>query len=411
MKQLTGVLWYNMLSELNKSGFSSDTLGTGGDDFQSMFLWNIAQNDFGKYDTALTDAVMRQEGGAADAAPRRNADAGRGTRVLPRRTCRRPWRRPFRSATRPIWPPDAAAETAAAAVSAAPANTQPAGDLVTQAKNFAKAIWPQISAAAQALGVPPVAVLAQTALETGWGNAAPGNNLFGIKAVDGEPGTSRATHEVVDGVMTPQTASFRNYPSTAASVSDYVGQIQSGFQSVRRPEHGERFRAGLAAGGLCDGYELCRENRQHRAIAAHDAGAAGDRRQPGGGHRGAATPSAQQHRRPRRLTSSARQVGYERNYECDQHRVERAGIVRSRASASFPTTSRTKSTPGYSVETVNANTQTVLPGAAGCRGAVAARSAAPPAALPRPCCATPTAPTRRRATVLLAHRDLQRADR
>jgi flagellar protein FlgJ len=69
-------------------------------------------------------------------------------------------------------------------------------------------------------------------LETGWGNAAPGNNLFGIKAVDGEPSTSRATHEVVDGVMTPQTASFRDYPSTAASVSDYIGQIQAGFQGA-----------------------------------------------------------------------------------------------------------------------------------------------------------------------------------
>ena len=232
VKQLTGVLWYNMLSELNKSGFSSDTLGTGGDDFQSMFLWNIAQNDFGKYDTALTDAVMRQEGGAADATataqtPTPGEVQGFAAPNLPTAVAQA-----IQISDPANMSTGAAAETAAAAVSAAPENTQTAGDLVTQAKNFAKAIWPQVSAAAQALGVPPVAVLAQTALETGWGNAAPGNNLFGIKAVDGEPSTSRATHEVVDGVMTPQTASFRNYPSTAASVSDYVGQIQAGFQGA-----------------------------------------------------------------------------------------------------------------------------------------------------------------------------------
>ena len=33
-------------------------------------------------------------------------------------------------------------------------------------------------------------------------------------------------------MMTPQTAAFRNYASIAASVSDYVGQIQSGFQNA-----------------------------------------------------------------------------------------------------------------------------------------------------------------------------------
>jgi peptidoglycan hydrolase FlgJ len=222
VKHMAGMLWYEMLSELNKDGLSSDALGTGGDDFQSMFLWNIAQNDFGKYDDSLVSAAMRQIGGTADAA-RQAAPA-----AVPN----------FPTPVIQAMELDgtagtgASAETAAAALSAAPANTQPAGDLVAQAKNFAKSIWPQITAAAEALGVPPVAVLAQTALETGWGTAAPGNNLFGIKAVDGEASTSRPTQEMVDGVMTPQSAAFRDYASISASVSDYVSQIQSGFQNV-----------------------------------------------------------------------------------------------------------------------------------------------------------------------------------
>ena len=111
-------------------------------------------------------------------------------------------------------------------------------------------------------------MLAQSALETGWGNAAPGNNLFGIKAVDGEAGTSRATHEVVDGVMTPQTASFRNYPSTAASVSDYVGQIQAGFQGAVGQSTVSGFAQALQQAGYATDTKLCRENHQHCAIAA-----------------------------------------------------------------------------------------------------------------------------------------------
>jgi peptidoglycan hydrolase FlgJ len=218
VKHMTGMLWYEMLSELNKNGLSGDALGTGGDDFQSMFLWNIAQNDFGKYDTSLVNAAMRQVGGTA-ASMRQAAPA-----AVP----------DFSTPVIQAMELDGANASAvtAAALSAAPANTQPAGDLVTQAKNFAKSIWPQITAAAEALGVPPVAVLAQTALETGWGTAMPGNNLFGIKAVDGEASTNRPTQEMVDGMMMPQSAAFRDYASISASVSDYVGQIQSGFQNV-----------------------------------------------------------------------------------------------------------------------------------------------------------------------------------
>jgi flagellar protein FlgJ len=92
-------------------------------------------------------------------------------------------------------------------------------------------------------------VLAQTALETGWGAASPGNNLFGVKASGGESGSMRATHEVVDGVLTPQTSSFRNYSSLASSVSDYVGLIQSGFGAAAGQSTVAGFAQALQAGG------------------------------------------------------------------------------------------------------------------------------------------------------------------
>lgn len=224
MQHLTGILWYQMLSGLNDTGMDASALGAGGGDFQSMFLWNLSQNDFGKYDSGLLDAAMHQIGGMASTAP-----------ASPTATA-------------------LAAKGAEAAIvqEALPGSSQsaaPSPDLVTQATNFAKSIWPQITAAAQALGVPAVAVLAQTALETGWGAAAPGNNLFGIKASDGESGTARATHEMLDGVLTPQLASFRNYEDNAGSVSDYVNLIQSAYQGAAGQGSVSGFAQALQAGG------------------------------------------------------------------------------------------------------------------------------------------------------------------
>jgi flagellar protein FlgJ len=184
-----------------------------------MFLWSVAQNDFSKYDSALTAATLRQIGGHAGGAAAATAPAPA--------------------------PAPAAAATSSPVSAGAPAGAA----TVQQATNFAKTIWPDIVSAAKQLNVPPVAVLAQTALETGWGVAAAGNNLFGIKATDGQSGSIRATHEVVDGVLTPQTAAFRDYGSTADSVSDYVGQIQSAFQNVVGQNSVGGFASALQSGG------------------------------------------------------------------------------------------------------------------------------------------------------------------
>lgn len=227
VQHMAGMLWYQMLDAMNKNGLSADSLGTGGDNFQSMFLWNVAQNDFGKYDSGLLAAATRQMGGSpAESTARAPETAAPLARILP-----------------------AAAPLAIAGTSALPNIAAASGDLLTQAKAFAKTVWPQITQAAETLGVPPVAVLAQTALETGWGASAPGHNLFGIKAADGQAGSSRATHEMVDGVLTPQTANFRDYGSEADAVSDYVGLIQAGYQSAAGQPTVAGFAQALQDGG------------------------------------------------------------------------------------------------------------------------------------------------------------------
>lgn len=96
---------------------------------------------------------------------------------------------------------------------------------------FARSVWPHARKAAAELGVPARALVAQAALETGWGKRLVGggdsHNLFGIKASGGWRGArvASATHEFVGGVRVGQNAEFRAYDSAGDSFADYVRLI------------------------------------------------------------------------------------------------------------------------------------------------------------------------------------------
>lgn len=226
-ENLMGVLWYQMLSSLNETGMSEGDLGTGGSNFQSMFLWNVAENDFGKYDSGLLSAALHQVGGESNQSPALAQSSSMPTTLLSDPS------EMFPIVQEPL--------------------PQSGGDvsqnLADQATKFVKSVWPQIQAAAKILGVPAVAVLAQTALETGWGNAAPGHNLFGIKAVAGEVGALRATHEVVDGILTPKIADFRSYGSSSDSISDFVSLVQNSYPDALGQKSVSGFATALQLGG------------------------------------------------------------------------------------------------------------------------------------------------------------------
>nr|WP_297457500.1 flagellar assembly peptidoglycan hydrolase FlgJ [uncultured Halomonas sp.] len=89
-------------------------------------------------------------------------------------------------------------------------------------------------AASRTTGVPAELILAQAALETGWGKheipTADGNdshNLFGIKAGSQWRGetTDIVTTEYIDGVMRKQVDSFRVYDSFEDAFTDYARLI------------------------------------------------------------------------------------------------------------------------------------------------------------------------------------------
>jgi peptidoglycan hydrolase FlgJ len=230
IRKMEGLMWYAMLSEMNGCGFESSSLGVGSDAYQSLFLWNIAETDFGNYDGALASATLRQIGGRASPPPALSPS---------------------------LFSAGVTGPTASG--TAATAGSAPDGDagglvgdavLLAHATDLTRSIWPAIRAAATTLGVPPVGLLAQAALETGWGSAVPGNNLFGIKAQSGEDSTLRPTHEMSNGALVPETAAFRDYTSPLACVADYVRLIQSNFQSVIGQESVESFADALQAGGF-----------------------------------------------------------------------------------------------------------------------------------------------------------------
>jgi flagellar protein FlgJ len=118
---------------------------------------------------------------------------------------------------------------------------------------FVHRMLPPITRAAGALGVDPMGMLAQAALETGWGQRMPRNadgslshNMFGIKAGDEWAGAraSADTMEVANGVATPRRTTFRAYGSIEESVNDFASLLKNS----------PRYRDVIAAGGDAGAY-------------------------------------------------------------------------------------------------------------------------------------------------------------
>lgn len=101
---------------------------------------------------------------------------------------------------------------------------------------FVHRLWPHAVRAGNALGVSPEVLIAQSALETGWGKKVirdhhgnTSHNLFGIKADPHWRGQkiSVGTLEYENGVAVRERAAFRAYDSVADSFDDYVNFIAS----------------------------------------------------------------------------------------------------------------------------------------------------------------------------------------
>ena len=169
------------------------------------------------------------------------------------------------------------------------AKVLPGGDPVS----FVRALAPQAAVAAKKLGVSVRALLAQAALETGWGKHLPShgdgsssNNLFGIKAGSSWAGdkVSVPTLEYENGVAVRRRDAFRAYESPSDSFADYARLIADSPRYAQALGQGENI-AGFARGLVQGGYAtdpsyvakitaIANSPQMHAALAALKNGVA-----------------------------------------------------------------------------------------------------------------------------------------
>ena len=127
-------------------------------------------------------------------------------------------------------------------------------------EGFVASIWQHAQRAAKELGVDARALVAQAALETGWGkfelknaDGTPSHNLFNIKAGRSWSGdtVSTATTEYVNGAATRENARFRAYGSYADSFRDYANLIRNNprYAGVVGQSDATAFARGLQSAG------------------------------------------------------------------------------------------------------------------------------------------------------------------
>ncbi|WP_298284669.1 glycoside hydrolase family 73 protein [Acidocella sp.] len=221
-QKLVGELWYDMLAELDKTTGGYQSADTG--NFQDMMNWQVSESDFSAYDKSLVDAIMASIDGKHDVGG-----------VLSSRIIN----------NMPL------SEDLVAGSMAAMPSTDTMSLVGSDEKwaNLASAIWPAVRKISADLNIPAVGILSQIALETGWGSATPGNNLFGIKAIKGEPGQSLETQEWVNGTDVNELANFRSYRSVDAALSDYARLIHMRYSKATNSQTVAEFADALQNSG------------------------------------------------------------------------------------------------------------------------------------------------------------------
>ncbi|MGP0172391.1 flagellar assembly peptidoglycan hydrolase FlgJ [Pseudomonas sp. NCHU5208] len=156
-------------------------------------------------------------------------------------------------------------------------------------QEFVATMLPMAEAAAEKIGVDPRYLVAQAALETGWGKSIirtrdgdSSHNLFGIKAHGGWEGDSARvlTTEFKGGKAVKESASFRTYESYAHSFDDYVRFLQDNGRyekALNVTENPERFVKELQQAGYATDpnyarkiSQIARQMQTYQAVAAAD---------------------------------------------------------------------------------------------------------------------------------------------
>jgi len=156
--------------------------------------------------------------------------------------------------------------------------------------DFVATMLPMAQAAADRIGVDAHYLVAQAALETGWGksviNQADGSsshNLFGIKSHNSWDGASARvqTTEYVAGKQVKEAASFRAYDSFEQSFDDYVNFLQSNGRyekALNSTQNPQEFAQQLQQAGYATDPQyarkigqIARQMQTYQAVASVDS--------------------------------------------------------------------------------------------------------------------------------------------
>lgn len=257
-KQFESLFTQMLIKSMRDASFGGGILDSAqSDQWRDMFDKQLAlslAND-GK-GMGIAAMLVRQLGGKASAAQTATGAPGNPTALTPGLLALRTLAGTPASMTAniPIGPTADAAEATAGIPVTAPADNfidralqyaKAAGSTALQAaqkmvfagpEDFVQKLAPYAQAVAEKLGVSVRAVLAQAALETGWGkhmpkqaNGSSSHNLFGIKAGSNWAGKSAEvpTLEYENGVAVHRNATFRAYPGPLQSFADYARMLSN----------------------------------------------------------------------------------------------------------------------------------------------------------------------------------------
>lgn len=191
---------------------------------QEMLDQQYATELAGAGGIGLAEVIVRQMGGAPRA-PSTEVNPLPTRQVMSAEFAAR-----VRSANDEAVPQTRASDVLEHAVEVKPQTRPERSALFESAEDFIKSVGGAIKDAVNGTPFHPVAILAQAALETGWGKHVPqgeqgsSHNLFGIKA-DARwsgPSVELNTQEFLQGRMVTISDAFRAYESVAEGVRDYV---------------------------------------------------------------------------------------------------------------------------------------------------------------------------------------------
>lgn len=256
-KQFEAMFTKQLLKSAHDAKIGDDLMGSDqGDFYQDMFDNQIAQTMAQGRGLGIADLLVRQlqqsKMAPADASA---TSTSKAKLALPGLHAAQMM--PLKSS-----PTSTSATPTAPSTKAHQANTESTiSSALSKPMEFIRSLLPQAEAAAKALGISAKTLVAQAALETGWGkhqiknaDGTPSYNFFGIKAHGQWNGASvsKTTQEYSGGVAHAEVAAFRSYSSPAEAFNDYVNFIKSNPRYATALQHGgdgHRYAEGLQRAG------------------------------------------------------------------------------------------------------------------------------------------------------------------